>query len=235
MSLASIYMESFDEQPKSIYEEFFQVKKALNQFKYHSIEGEVYSKNFDKTKVYTPQEVYKRKYGVCFDMVGATAYLWRNVIKSNRVCKGMLDYMPNPKTGFYYAAHACFVVEDDDQKHVYMLQPHMAAKCVIMKYPDYDALVLATEQDMAMGNALGAMYERNAKPKSYIDILKEKMLKHLDEAKPMISFYDPLDKDLYTGRPDLETFCKRVVKMYGTIDLTKVDPNREHEQEERII
>lgn len=64
MSLADIYMESFDEQPKSIYEEFFQLKKTLNNFKYYSIEGNPDNKDFSKTKVYTPQK-YTREDMVC--------------------------------------------------------------------------------------------------------------------------------------------------------------------------
>ena len=235
MSLADIYMESFDEQPKSIYEEFFQLKKTLNNFKYYSIEGDSDDKDFSKTKVYTPQEVYKRRYGVCLDIVGATAYMWKNVIKSTRVCKGLLQCLPNPKTGFWYALHSSFIVEDDDQQHVYMLQPHMAAKCAIVKYPDYDSAILACEQDIAISNAIGSMFERNVKQKSMFEMLKDKMLKHLNEAKPYITIYEPLDTDLYKGRPALREFCERVIKTYGSVDLTKVDPNREREQPKQII
>lgn len=57
MPLADIYMESFDEQPKSIYEEFFQLKKTLNNFKYYSIEGNPDNKDFLKQKF-----IHLRKY-----------------------------------------------------------------------------------------------------------------------------------------------------------------------------
>jgi len=235
MSLADIYMESFDEQPKSIYEEFFQLKKILSSFKYHSITDEHYGKDFCKTKVYTPQEVYKRRYGVCLDIVGASAYIWKKIIKSNRVCKGMLQYMPNPKTEHYYVCHSCFIIEDDDQQHVYMLQPHMVAKCTIEKYQDYDSAILTCEQDLAVNNAIGSMFEQGIKQKSFFEILKDKMLKHLNEAKPYISIYEPLDMDLYKDKPILREFCERVIKAYGSVDLTKVDPNREKESPKKII
>lgn len=88
---------------------------------------------------------------------------------------------------------------------------------------------------MAIDNAIGSMFERNVKQKSMFEMLKDKMLKHLNEAKPYITIYEPLDMNLYKGKPVLREFCERVIKVYGSVDLTKVDPNREREQPKQII
>lgn len=236
MTIARIYMENLQaaeeektEKSKSIYEELFQLKNILKEFKYHSTE-----ENNKNTKLASPEECYKRKYGICFDLTGAAAYIWKNIIKSKRNCRAILEYMPkNTEPKMLYASHGCMTIEDDDGKSVFWLQPHMCAKCTIYKYTCYDSIYCDIQRELLCSNAGNIAW--NFTGKSLYDQLKEKIIDKIDEAKPHISLYDPLDEALYKGHPGILEICKRILKFYGEIDLNKVDPERVKDSVDQII
>lgn len=225
MTIAKLYVEDIEsskEKYVSIHEELLKLKFLLQKFKYHTVSG--WGKGYGKLA--TSVNTAKRKYGICYELVGAAAYLWKNVIKSKReICA--LAMFPVDEGG-----HSTLLIEDDDGEHVYLVEAHAGAKATILRYSCYDAVYCYAQKWLVSAHCYHAVYDL-VEQQTILEKTIAKVKSALDSMKSVAIKYDPLDDAMYNC--DIPNFKKRIIKKYGTIDFKKVDNSREKDAIETII
>lgn len=221
MPIAEIYMEdeSANEKYVSIHEELLKLKLLLQGFKYHTTSGYT-------GKLANPVNTNKRKYGICYELAGAAAYLWKNEIKSKRKMCGLAMFVSDD------AGHSAFLIEDDDNEHVYLVEACAGSKATIKRYSCYDAVYCAAQKWLVLAYNFHTVYGLSEQ-QTVIDKTIAKVKSALDSADLVAIKYDPLDNKLYNC--DIPNFKKRLIKQYGSIDFKKVDNSHENDVVETII
>ena len=189
-------------------------------------------KGWDHVLIENPTKTLKKKHGVCFELCGAMAHIWKNIIKSDVPCYGIFQGIISPKNPpTRLVGHSDFVIEKS-KTECFLFTP-LSRNTRIIKYNGINALYKTLYSEIVSISTSALIFGANNR--SYPSVLFDK-IKNTDFSSYdcFLSKYDATDKSLY-DKYNATQFGSIVAKKYGKIDSSKLNLEKIEVKETTIV